>query len=109
MPFVSGPELDAMVKELAEWYYVELDALMEALTEGYPFGATKLTPAEQYLRYREMAPEDWREFIINLEARYRGFPDARQRVQSSIDTYVARMEALGGKVGTEPTEPSEAY
>ncbi len=86
-----------MVTDLTDWYYRELEALMDALEEGYPYGSTKLSTTEQYQRYREMRPEDWREFILSLEQRFRGFPDSRDRVQSAIDTYVARMEALGQK------------
>jgi hypothetical protein len=105
MPFVSGPELDSIVKELGEWYYRELAFLMDALEEGYPFGSTALTPTEQYLRFREMGPDEWRELVLSLEGRFRGFPDMRERVQTAIDTYVGRMEALGQKMGTEATGP----
>lgn len=106
MPFIKGPELDSLVTELTDWYYRQLDFLMDALEEDYPYHATKLTPTEQYANYRAMGPEEWRQFVIDLEARYRGYPDARQRVQNDIDSYVARMEALGSKVGA--VEPPEA-
>ncbi len=102
MPFITGPDLDAMVTDLTDWYYRELETLMEALEEGYPYGSTKLSTTEQYQRYREKTPETWREMILSLEQRFRGFPDSRDRVQAAIDTYVARMEALGQKVGTQP-------
>ncbi|HXH05377.1 MAG TPA: hypothetical protein VNI83_02185 [Vicinamibacterales bacterium] len=96
MPLVTGPELDKIVAEAREWYATTRQWLIEQLSEGYPYGTKPLSPIEQLMRYMEvrMDPQAWRALVMMLEDRYRGLPDARDRVERDLQAYVRRMEAL---------------
>ena len=102
MPLVTGPSLDQVVKEAREWYAAKRTWLIEQLSESYPYGAVPLTPMDQLARYSEMQldPASWRALVMMLEDRYRGLPDARQKVERDLQAYVRRMEALKAKVSS---------
>lgn len=105
MALLNGPELDKIAETLRERWADRLDYLIDALSEDYPFGGTKRSPVEQLVQYRAMQQNQalWTPFIANLERRYAGLPNARDRVQKAIDAYVTKMQGLEAKMAAGGT------
>lgn len=99
MPVISGPELDRLKKDAMDWYYDMRQRLIEDLERGYPYGAVKLSPAEQYQNYIQMQPEDWTGLIAQLTNRYRGLPDQDRLVNNDLSSYVRKMLDYGARAG----------
>lgn len=97
MAGISGPELDELVDDLRDWFNAEVEYLMEALSEGYPFGSTPLSELEQLQRYRAMNETDLQMLIQQREAVHRGKPNSRDLVQKDINAYAQHMQALQRK------------
>jgi len=94
MAIISGPELDKLKDELVEWYTATKQYLIDVLSEEYPYGSTPLTTDEQVQQYLSMTPEDWQMLIGKLEDRFRGMPDAQQKVQQQLDNYIRSMDRM---------------
>jgi SMC interacting uncharacterized protein involved in chromosome segregation len=106
MSALSGPALEEMKDELVEWMAETRLWLIEQLTEIYPYGAVKLSPFEQVIRWREMQgnPPAWEAMIRNFEEKYKGMPNKRARVQKDIDKFVSRMQLLEANIAQPPEE-----
>lgn len=100
MTVLSGPKLDKMAKELSEWYITTRTRLIEALEEGYPYGSVLLDPRGQLEDFLNKTPEDWEKMFAGLALRYRGQPDADQRIQSDVMAYLERMSRIMQGGGT---------
>lgn len=101
---ISGPALDKIVAEAKEWYIQTKEFLIKAmLTGGYPYGAVRLTPAQQYAKFRAMTPQDWQALEGTLLNVFKGRPDAPFQVERAMAGYVRLMTNLGrvygGQVG----------
>jgi len=94
MPTLSGPELDKMREDLIVWYTTTKQYLIDVLTERYPYGSTPLTTDEQVQQYLSMTPEDWQMLIGKLEERFRGMPDAQEKVQQQLNNYIKSMDKM---------------
>jgi len=97
MPLLTGPELDAVAKELQAWYVETRSWLIEQLSSPYPYGSSPLTEDEQLEQYLALTPETWQALIARLEERYRGLKDMRERVQADLSSYVKSMDRLRRK------------
>ena len=99
MAYITGPMVDEAVEELHKWYLDTAAALMDALSEGYPYGSVPLSPSEQVARFVSMTPEDWKSLIAKLVERYRGQPNAEELARSDLKDYVSKMNrmAFGGQ------------
>ncbi|KKK88738.1 hypothetical protein LCGC14_2740140 [marine sediment metagenome] len=95
MPFITGPSLDELVKELSSWYIKTRGELIQALEEGYPYGSTPLTPRQQVDKFMSMTPEDWEGLVSKLVDRHRGKPDAEALARKDLEDYVAKMNRMG--------------
>ncbi|KKM04643.1 hypothetical protein LCGC14_1577110, partial [marine sediment metagenome] len=95
MPLITGPTLDELAKELANWYINTRELLIQALEEGYPYGSAPLTPREQIDRFMSMTPEDWEGLVSKLVDRHRGKPDAEVLARKDLEDYVAKMNRMG--------------
>lgn len=94
MPVLSGPKLEAIVTHAVSWYTTRRQTLIKAMEERYPYGSVRLTPTEQLTRFLEMSPDDWSQMIVALHERYRGLPDAYDRVDRDLQAYTNRMLRL---------------
>jgi len=65
---------------------------------GAPYGAVDLAPEEQAERFLEMAPEDYKMLVANLNEKYRGLPDAYERVNQDLANFLADMILKTGGV-----------
>jgi len=93
-PGLSGPYFDSLVEELVQWWSDTVDFLVEALTEVYPFGSTKLTPEQQLENFLAMKEEDWLALKAQLALRYQGYPDAEERIQNDLADFLVYMDGL---------------
>lgn len=91
---LSGPALDARVAKLQDWYVHRRQGLIRILQAYYPYGALRLTPAEQLQGFYQMAPQDYIALIDRLNQQYRGLPDAMDRVNKDLALYLAHMIGL---------------
>jgi hypothetical protein len=94
LPTVTGPELNKLREELIEWYSLTRQKLIEALEEDTPYGSRKLTPDEQLERYLNMTDQDWQALQVRLEERFRGLPDANDRVKQDLQNFNNRMQQM---------------
>ena len=94
MPIITGPSLDEIAKESAAWYIKTREELIQALSEGYPYGSVPLTPREQLDRFMSMTPEDWEALTAKLTERHRGQPKAEELVRKDLETFVAKMNRM---------------
>ena len=102
---LAGRDLVKLVDQSSEWYHIMRGRLIDALEEGgYPYGSVRLSPAEQYIQYRNMTPEDWANMIERLYDRFRGVSDANSRVGDEMARYRGKMEALGRRMGVQEAE-----
>ena len=105
MALVSGPELEEIRRELAEWAANTRQFLIEQFSAGHPYGSVKKSPQEQLMDYRAMQDADWIQMAHQLEDLYRGLPDRDERVQADLRLYRKRMEALDQKL--QARQPAE--
>ena len=94
MPIITGPSLDEIAKESAAWYIKTREELVQALSEGYPYGSIPLTPREQVDKFMSMAPEDWEGLVAKLVDRHRGKPDAEALARKDLEDYVDKMNRM---------------
>jgi len=94
MAIITGPKLDEMAEQLVAWYLKTRDELVDAMEQGYPYGAVPLSPQEQVERFLSMTSEDWQVMATRLAERYRGHPNAQERAQDDIRSYITRMSKL---------------
>ena len=94
MAVLSGPDLERLADSLRSWYAQAKEHLVGALSQDYPYGAVKLSRAEQLQQFLEMTPEDWQAFLGRLRDRYQGYPDASTRIFRELSRYVRRMRKL---------------
>src|SRR6266550_2030214 len=93
---VTGPELDAIVAQAKEWYFKERAFLIEAmLSGGYPYGATPLTPAQQFAKFQRMQPQDWLQLRATLMNIWKGDPNALQNTEQALNSYSQQMAHYG--------------
>ena len=92
---ISAKRLEAITKDVTEWYVQNRQMLIKALeADGYPYWSVKLTPAEQYIKYRGMTEADWAQFTEALYDRFRGLPDASTLVAEEITKFRNRMQKM---------------
>ena len=94
MPLITGPSLDSIAKDLTAWYLETRETLIQALSEGYPYGSVPLTPSEQIDRFMSMTPEDWEGLTNKLTERHRGKPNAEELVRKDLEEFVAKMNRM---------------
>ena len=99
MTLITGPKLDEVAEVVRQWYLNMRGKLIAALEEGYPYGSSIESPQQQLDTFFSMSPDDWEELAARLQLRYRGEPDAPERVRADIQEYITRMTRLayGGK------------
>ena len=96
---LTGPVFEEIVAEAVSWYQDNLLFLMRAMEEGgHPYGAVRLSPAEQVAKYLTMTEEDWSILFALLERRFQGLPNSRALIEDAATRYVKRMETLRSKV-----------
>ena len=101
MPVVSGERLDKVAERLHEWFVgTRLSLIKKLEVSGYPFGNVPLSPREQLTRYINMTPEQWTAFYGHLYLRYKGMPDAPNRVMNDIRQFQGEMEKIRSEVGS---------
>ncbi len=93
MTSVGGQYFDGLEDELVSWAAQYMLDLEKELTIQYPYGSQRLQPDEQALRFTEMAPQDYVKMIGMLNDKYRGFPDAYDRVNADLAAFLADMIA----------------
>jgi hypothetical protein len=91
---MSGPELNAMVERLRKRYLDTKEVLIKALTKNGPYGSVKLTPEEQLENFLSMSTQDLEELSNRLALRYRGRPDANEKVQQELEAFFTYMAGL---------------
>lgn len=94
MPFITGPSLDELVKELSAWYIKTREELIQALEEGYPYGSIPLTPSQQIDKFMSMTEEDLEGLVAQLVDRHRGKPNAEALARKDLEDYVAKMNRM---------------
>ena len=94
MSLISGPELEKIVNSAALWYANIRLGLIQALEEDHPYGTHKLSQTEQLINFEQMGPNEMSQMIAQLYDRYRGLPDAQERVNRDLAAYIARMLRL---------------
>lgn len=94
MPIITGPVLDELAKELSAWYIKTREELIQALSEGYPYGNVPLSPREQVDKFLSMTPEDWKDMTDKLAERHRGKPNAQELVREDLEDFVAKMNKM---------------
>lgn len=94
MPDLSGPRLNNIVKDLSLWAAQTRQTYIEALSQGGPYGSQKLTPQEQVMRFIQSTPQDYEGMIAKLNEKYRGLPDAQNKVNTDLAQYIRRMITL---------------
>ena len=99
MPLITGPTLDELAKELTAWYIETREFLIQALSEGYPYGSVPLTPTEQVEKFMSMTPEDFKELTAKLLDRHRGKPNAEALARQDLEEFTAKMnkQAFSGR------------
>lgn len=109
----GGPAMESLAEQAKTWYVKQRDFLVkELISGGYPYGAVRLSPQEQYQKFLQMTPQDWQNLYASLMQLHRGKPDAPFLVEKSLGAYVRLMRNLGrvygGQVGTPlPPELSQ--
>src|SRR5436190_15574251 len=73
-------------------------SLIEALEKDMPYRSVKLSPSEQYIKFQKMDGNSWAQLIMRLYERYRGLPDATQRVNTDLMRYIRQMMTIGETV-----------
>lgn len=96
---ISGPYLEGLVEEVSQWYMEMVEFLVAALTEDHPYGSVSLTSEEQLTNFLAMKQEDWESLGAKLALRYRGHPDADERVQNELADFLTYMTALHQRLG----------
>ena len=94
MPIITGPSLDELAKDLTAWYIKTRETLIQALSEGYPYGSVPLTPSQQIDRFMSMTPEDWEVLTNKLADRHRGKPKAEELVRKDLEDFVNKMNRM---------------
>lgn len=97
-PGLSGPYFDSLVKELVGWWLDTKEFLIEALTEGYPFGSEPLTPEQQLENFFRMDQTALEAMSARLSIRHLGHPDADERVQKDLEGFFHHMQGLSGRL-----------
>ena len=99
---ISGPDLDSIVEEAKQWYLETKQFLIDAmLSGGYPYGAVKLTPEEQYANYLKVVndPAQLQALEASLYNLYKGRADAPFAVEEAMSRYHRLMQNLGATLG----------
>lgn len=94
MPDLSGPKLNKFTRDLAKWAAQRRQFYINALSQGGPYGTTKLTPQEQIQRFVQSTPQDYEAMIVKLNEKYRGLPNAQDLVNKDMANYIRRMIVL---------------
>ncbi len=94
MPLITGPTLDELAKELTTWYIKTREELIQALSEGYPYGSVPLTPREQVERFMDMTQEDYQTLTAKLIDRHRGKPNAEALARKDLEDFTAKMNRM---------------
>ncbi len=94
MPFITGPSLDELARELSAWYIKTREELIQALEEGYPYGSVPLTTRQQVDKFLSMTEEDLEGLVSKLVDRHRGKPDAEALARKDLEDYVAKMNRM---------------
>ena len=94
MPLITGPSLDRIAAELRAWYLKTREELIQALSEGYPYGSIPLTPRQQVDRFLSMTPQDWEDMTNKLAERHRGKPNTSELVRKDLEEFVAKMNRM---------------
>lgn len=97
-PGPSGPYFDSLAQEIVEWWGVEKEFLIDALTEGYPYGSVPLTPEQQLENFLSMDQTAFEAMSARLSLRHLGHPDADKRVQKDLAEFFAHMQGLSGRL-----------
>lgn len=92
---VSGPELEDLRDRMKDWYAKTRLSYIEAFEETYPYGSRPLSNIEQVSQFLEVlqGPGQFAAIMASLYERYRGLPDASQRVQNDINAYINDMRS----------------
>jgi hypothetical protein len=94
MPLITGPSLDELAKELSQWYIDTREFLIQAVSEGYPYGSDPLTPRQQLEKFMSMTPEDWQDMTAKLIDRHRGKPDAEALARKDLEEFTNKMNRM---------------
>lgn len=69
--------------------------LIEALEKDMPYRSVKLSTSEQYVKFQKMDGNSWAQLVMRLYERYRGLPDATNRVNTDLMRYIRQMMTYG--------------
>lgn len=94
MADLSGPRLNGLVKDLSIWAANQRQLYINAISQGGPYGTTKLTLDEQIQRFVQSTPQDYEAMIVKLNEKYRGLPNAQDLVNKDMANYIRRMVVL---------------
>lgn len=75
--------------------------LIESLEQDMPYRSVKLSPIEQYTKFQKMDGNSYAQLISRLYERYRGLPNATERVNADLVRYLRQMMTLGETIQTE--------
>ncbi len=100
MSGINAKRLEHITDNVTKWYMRKRQLLIAALeADGYPYGSVKLSPTEQYSRYKSMTQADWQQLTEALYTRFRGLPDASAKVASEITKFRGQMQNLDRQFG----------
>lgn len=82
---------DALQKKLVSYRL----QLIEALEKDMPYRSVQLSTSEQYIKFEKMDGNSWAQLVMRLYERYRGLPDATNRVNNDLMRYIRQMMTYG--------------
>ena len=97
---LSGKYLEDLEEQLVSWASEYMLEMEKALTEVYPYGSVPLSPDDQIGRFIEMQGPDYQMLVAKLNEKYRGFPDAYDRVNKDLASFLSDMITKAAMVQT---------
>ncbi len=88
---IDMDKYNSMKGRLTDWAADYRYRVIQALTAKGTYSAVKLTPNEQIARFMEMHEVDYETLVQTLNNRYKGLPDAYERVNTDLARFVDRM------------------
>lgn len=104
LPFFSGVELQKIHDELVEWYLTTKEELVRQIEDSQPYGSVTLDPKEQLHRAITMTSEEWQQELGRIQLRFRGHPDAEQKVQQAVQDYMIHIQQLSQRYPQQAEE-----
>lgn len=91
---LSGRKAQERMERLKTWAAEFRIQMIEALTMDTPYRAQPLSKPEQLSQFMSVTPEDFEAMIFKLNEKYRGLPDAYERVNADLAKYISSMMGL---------------